>query len=69
MNNKTSETTKKAERLITLRSQKWLCETIGITPHTMYKRLVLDNWKAAEITVIDLEFKKLKPKKDVNQEN
>jgi len=61
------ETTKKALRLIAIMSKKWLCIKVGITPHTLYVRLVDHNWKRSEALVIGSIFDSITKNKSAKE--
>jgi hypothetical protein len=48
-----------ANSLIQVRSKKWLCAKIGITQHTINRRLYEHDWKASEAFVIDTLYDKI----------
>ena len=47
------EITYKANFLILEKSKKWLCDELGITQHTLNRRLVEQDWKKTEMFFID----------------
>ena len=50
--------TERAYILIERHNKRWLCDKLGITPHTLYRRLAEHTWKQSEIFVIDDLFVK-----------
>lgn len=60
-------TTQKALRLIAIMSKKWLTIKVGITPHTLYVRLVEHNWKRSEAVTIGQIFDTVTKNKSVKE--
>jgi hypothetical protein len=50
----------KALILIGMYSKKWLCEQMEINHITLEKRLVKNNWKKSEISLLEQVFNKEK---------
>jgi len=58
MRPKSRSTTYKAQWIIDLMSLKKLCDHIGVTHNTVYRRLVEHNWKQSEIQSIEMLYEK-----------